>query len=145
MSSSASKNNLYLQTVNYYDIDSIWHLIADKFSRVERNTFGKYKQSDILQQIKTEKQQTWLARDIQTDEIKMVCLTQILSYPQGDGVLIFYVAGSQRKQWYWILENIIEWAKDIGCKWIDIEARMGWKKDPELEDFKQKINFTLEL
>lgn len=141
----AIKNNIYLQTINYCDIDTVWHLIADKFSSVERNTCGKFKQSDILQQIKNEKQQTWLARDIQTDEIKMVCLTQILSYPQGNGLLIFWVGGSQRKQWYWILDNITEWAKEIGCKWIDIEARMGWLKDPQLKDFNKKINFTLEL
>jgi hypothetical protein len=141
----AFKGNIYLQTVNYCDIHNVWPLIATKFSRVERNTFGKYKQSDILQQIINEKQQTWLARDIQTDEIKMVCITQLLEYPQGKGLLMFYVAGSQRKQWYWILNNIKAWAREIGCKWIDIEAREGWKKDPELKDFKQKINFTLEL
>jgi hypothetical protein len=145
MSLSAKKNNLYLHTINYCDIDSVWHLIADKISKVERNTCGKFKHSDILQQIKNEKQQTWLARDIQTDEVKMVCLTQILSYPQGNSLLIFYVAGSKRKDWYWILDNIKEWAKEIGCKWVEMEGRMGWLKDPELKDFNKKINFTLEL
>lgn len=140
-----NKRNLYLQIVNYYDIDSIWPLIADKFSKVERNTFGKYKQSDILHQIKTEKQQTWLARDKETNDIKMVCLTQVLQYPQGIGLLIFYVSGSNRAEWYHILDYIAAWAREIGCKWIDAEGRMGWLHDPELKDFKKKINFTLEL
>lgn len=141
----AYQNNLYLQTIDSCAIDNVWPLIADKFSKAERTTRGRLKQSDILQQIKQNNQQVWLARELTTDYIKAVCLTQIIAYPQLKSLYIDYVTGSDYEQWSWILDCMKEWALKEGCKLIEANGRLGWLKKHPPEFKPDRILFTMEL
>jgi len=121
-------NNLYLQTYNYSAIDNIRHEIMPflEIAAFKTNS-GRFTAQDILKSITADKQQIWLARDITTDSIAMVCLTEVRTYPQKKALHISYVIGSDNQKWMWILEKIEIWAKDLGCDLVEAEGREGWK------------------
>ncbi len=124
----ASVDNLYLQTLNYSDIDSIRHEILPflEIAAFKTNS-GRFTAHDILKSITGDKQQIWLARDNITDTIVMVCLTEIRTYPQKKALHISYVIGSNNERWMWVLGLMESWAKDIGCSLVEAEGREGWK------------------
>ena len=125
---SASANGLYLQTLNYSDIDTIRHEIMPflELAAFKTNS-GRFTAQDILKSITAEKQQIWLARDITTDSLAMVCLTEVRTYPQKKALHISYVIGENNQTWMWILAIIESWAKEVGCSMVEAEGREGWK------------------
>lgn len=143
---SASKNGLYLQTFTFRDINNIWPLISGLYNSIGRNTRGRYAPNDILQLIQNEKQDIWLARKMADDQVVMACTTQVLQYPQLKSVFISVVAGENRFDWMWILPQIEQWAKSIGCTLVEADGRLGWAKTIEPAGYKkEKILFSKEL
>lgn len=124
----ASANDLYLQTYSFYDIKLIEAEILPFLIRLFRRYNGRYSASDILNRVTKNKQQIWLARELKDDSIAMVCLTEIVEYPQLSSLYITDVVGKDYKRWIWIEGEIAKWAKSIGCKKIETEARKGWDK-----------------
>ena len=141
---SVVKNRLYLQTLQYYDIDSVWPYIQDKYDSISRTTRGRYSKPDILQLIKERQQQIWLAREMQDDNIVMVCTTEIMDYPQRKTLLIHYCTGDNYKSWLWVLDEIEAWARTQDFKMIEIYGRKGWQRI--LKDYKlEKIILSKDL
>lgn len=142
---SAERNNLYLQTLSCRDIKQVEAEILPLLIRLFRRYNGRYSASDILNRVHKNQQQIWLAREIQDDRIVMLCLTEIVHYPQLKTVCITDVVGKGHERWLWIEKEIEQWAKSIGCKKIETEARIGWLKWKP-EGYKiEKIHLTKDI
>ena len=139
-------NGLYLQTYNFDAINEVWQEIIPLIDQLTFKSYqGKFNTADILKRIISNKQQTWLARSILTDKIIMVCITEIVEYPQRKALYISDVVGANSERWLWIDEEITKWAKQIGCTLVEAQGRLGWlKKVPK--DYKAtRISFSKDI
>jgi hypothetical protein len=61
-----------------------------------------------------------------TNEVLCVCITEIRKYPNYSVCDTKIVTGKQYKEWFHYVDKIAEWAKDQGCKKMEIFARPGY-------------------
>ena len=82
------------------------------------------------------KSQGWIIVD--DDQIKSAIVTEIEHYPLGDQLIIFLVGGESMEDWGDMLHNaMVEYAKEVGAKWIDTGSRRGIGKK-----FYDRLGYT---
>ena len=146
MQFSAESNGLYLQTYNFDAINDIRHEIEPFIDRLTFKSYeGKFNTADILKRISSNKQQIWLARDYTTDEVVMVCITEVVEYPQKKALYISDVVGANSERWLWVDEEITKWARQIGCSLIEARGRLGWLKKVPKGYKAESISFKKDL
>ena len=117
--------------VKFYGIGAnqvyeFWHMVEPLIEKALEYSDGKYEIWDIFNSIESKEMQLWLV----TEDKKIIgCgVTQIVVYPQKNICLIVLLAGEDFDKWAHFLNEVKEWAKDIGCKSIETYGRPGWER-----------------
>ena len=98
-------------------------------------SIGRFKAEDIIENIKLNRMQIWLAFD--GDKLDGFILTQILDYPQTKALRILCLMGVGIEGWQkfmgaicdWIpfVRQVEDWAKGLGCTLSQIECPATWE------------------
>ncbi len=72
------------------------------------------------------KMQLWTVHD--GDELKAVCITEILQYPAMQVLSIIVLTGEDREVWTHHADFLKHKAKEWGCQRLEAWARPGWSR-----------------
>lgn len=99
-----------------------WHLRS--FCRVGHTTPER-----LLQDVSEKRRQMWLA----VDECVEAAVLTAVSPDDLQTLRITHAAGCGRENWVHLLPIILDWGREVGCKYVEATCRPGWEKT--LKDF----------
>ncbi len=112
-------------------------------------SLGRFKAEDIIENIKKNIMQLWLA--FNDEVLEGLLITEIVQYPQKRAVRIICLTGIEVDGWQkfvsvieeWIpfTKQIESWGKSIGCSMSQIECPPTWEL--YLRDFEYKRGHVL--
>lgn len=106
------------------DIERIWPDILP-FVESGMKYLDRYGIDDIKTALLTSEMQLFVAM---TETIQGICITRIEVFPKCKVLNIFLVAGKDRNNWLHFDEVLSQWAKELGCKYLEAYCRRGWEK-----------------
>lgn len=119
----------------FLDLDNYIEQIFPKLVIACSYSIGRFKAEDIIELIKTNQMQIWLAYN--DDALDGFILTQILNYPQTMALRIFCLMGIEVEGWRkfmmvindWIpfVRQVEDWGKSLGCTLSQIECPATWE------------------
>lgn len=83
-----------------------------------------YTLEDIRRSVASGTRQLWLREP----GYGLAVVTEIVMYPAGRRLTIFAAAGELEDGWQALLGNLEGWAREHGCKGVDIYGRKGWER-----------------
>lgn len=96
-----------------------------------------FSSEDVLTQIQRQNMQLWMVPGY------AACVTTINIYPQYKVALVCFLAGDEMDRWFGsLMDTIEEWARQMGCKFIEQHGRDGWLKVGAKRGWK-KLNTTM--
>ena len=72
--------------------------------------------------------QLWIAFDPNDKEIKCVTVTEIRQYPKYKVCDCKITTGTSYKAWVDFMDNVVNWARSLGCKKMELFTRPGWER-----------------
>lgn len=127
------------------DIQAYWPLLLPFIEKALTYSGGRTAPDDVLKGLTTldregkTRFQLWAVVD-ERGEIKAIATTEVKVYPHKTACRIDLCSGSARKGWTHHIDGIARWAKSIGCDYLEIIGRPGWKRV-----FKGKLRHRAEL
>tara|TARA_R110000764_G_scaffold65594_3_gene137262 strand:- start:219 stop:632 length:414 start_codon:yes stop_codon:yes gene_type:complete len=109
-----------------FEVDKIWPLARDLIQKA-CDTNGAFNAEDIKEKCKQGSMQLWLVVD-ETDKVLATVVTEIRTYPNYKVCDARIVTGIQMSRWHHHVEDLEAWAKEEGCKKMELFARPGWEK-----------------
>jgi len=125
-----------LGAIQSNQIDAAWDEITPLIQRVIDKIDLYHTLKSLKEALETEDMQLWIDYE---NEIKSICITQIITNPKYKFIEIILNAGQITS--IPLLGQIEQWGKEQGCKKITLIGRIGWGK--VLKDYKQ-TQVTLE-
>lgn len=133
----------YLVTYQSEEIEKIWHELEPLIKKVLIKHEEEYTIDSIKEMLFKKQVQLWTSYN---GQIEAFVLTHIAIYPNHKICEIFMCGGSNLDNWLGFMSNIEAWAISIGCKYIGLQGRKGWKRKLSHIGFKQtKIIMQKEL
>lgn len=87
---------------------------------------------DILVMCLTGNAQGWFIRE--DDELLAVMVTRVDLYPRRKGLSIFALAGRDMNRFFEKANEVIsEYARQMGCDFLECQGRRGWERILDLE------------
>lgn len=124
------------------DVNAVWGEVSPLVVAAISRSPRVVDESDILSAIMSRDMQLWVAEDSQ--DIKAVCVTQIIQWPRRKGAVLYLCAGKGMAEWIDFLPVIESWAIFNGCDFIEASGRAGWEK--VLKSWKKSsVTFEKEL
>jgi len=116
-------------------IVDVWREVEPFIKKANSHSLGESDEIDYLCSLVKGAYQLWMIRD--ENELKAVCVTEILVYPKMSKLLIGQLCGEGMNEW---LDNLIStletFAKNNGCSYLEARGRKGWIKAAEHLNFK---------
>jgi len=119
----------------YEDLHDVLNDIMPKLEIACNYSLGRYKPEDLINEIKANTMQIWLAFNDNT--LDGFVLTQVLDYPQTKTLRIMCLMGvgvegwqafmEKIKDWVGFVRQIEDWGKSIGCSLSQIECPPTWE------------------
>lgn len=124
-----------LSLTSFDDLKPYLDLIEPKIVIACSTSNGRYKSEDILNGIRDNSMQIWLAFNVES--LNGFVLTQLLSFPQARVARLMCAMGieidgpgaflAEIRDWLPFIKQIEDWAKSLGCSLMQIEAPPGWE------------------
>lgn len=113
-----------IKAMTVQEVADNWPRVKELIDRVlERFDFGS-DDADILRQLAIGEREIWSINDL--DGIVVV---QICNLPEFSVLDIPVVSGDNMDNWLPdLIDQLIRYAKAVGCKYIDQSGRLGWTK-----------------
>ena len=114
------------------ELDKVWSLV-EKDIRNALAYSGQLTDSDhVYETAKEDKFQVWVIWDKNqkktNDKYFGVVVTEIIKRKHGKVCHVYIVTGRQMSKWQHLISRVEEFAKDEGCKMMELIARPGWQK-----------------
>ena len=123
-------------------IDSIWPNVEPHLERIGPHSEGELTPEDFRTHLESAEMQLWLA--IHDKVVLAAMITQIIVYPRKRTVRIIAIGGDDMKRWLHYLPLVEDWGFEMGCTYLELWGRKGWKK--VLSDWKSSyIVLTKEI
>ncbi len=107
----------------------LWPYVREWFELVEKSSKGRESSVQLLHAVEQGQTQCWVWWPTQ-NEIKAVCLTEIVIHPERKVCRIRACVGRDRSEWLAAaLPTIEAWAESVGCDEVEPVARIGWERD----------------
>ena len=114
-------------------IPDLWREIERYVCRALERGRGEYLPSDVFDALVRDRMQLWLAvHDVNTDGI---LVTEIAHYPEYKTCVLRLAAGIDAPEWFPALKTVEEWARNMGCRAMEVYGRAGWKRI--MKDYEQ--------
>lgn len=134
-----------IQGIQSTEIDKWWEHVEPLITKALKHGVGEYKAEDIRQACEERRMQLWVHAD---ENSRGVFVTQVLNYPQMSILLVLLLGGTNFKEWREEADDLLtRFAKDKGCKYIELFGRKGWGKGFLNEiNYKEQVRlFTKEI
>lgn len=113
-----------LRGIQINELARWWFIAEPLLARLLPYGMGRWTVADLRASIEAGKRWLWISEP----DHGCVMLTQIVSYPQMDVMVIFAAAGKLPKGWRALITSLEDFAREIGCQQIELRGRRGWKR-----------------
>ena len=110
------------------NVKDVWILVKDKIQAACEYNGGFADAEDFKKWLEQGTMQLWVAWDNEEKKVLCVCITEIRQYPKYKVCSCKITTGSNMKRWVNFMNYILEFAKDEGCKKMEMITRPGWEK-----------------
>ena len=129
------------------ELDKVWSLV-EKDIKSALAYSGQLTDSDyVFETAKEDKFQVWVIWDKKekqtSDKYFGVVVTEIIKRKHGKVCHVYIVTGRQMSKWQHLISRVEEFAKNEGCKMMELIARPGWQKVYNNHGYK-KTHIVLE-
>lgn len=101
------------------NVPVVWTIIRDRLERaIARQPSPEYGVLDLFDSLVCRKAQLWIVND-RDFNIRLICITRVLSYPKKRTLLIDFVEGEDLVASLALLEKSEAWMKAHGCSEIE--------------------------
>ena len=109
------------------ELPNIWEQVKEHIPTAAETSVGRWTAANIVAAIQSGHQQLWVA--FEGEDVKAICTTQIVSYPQMKALQGQFVAGVDLDAWMSDLLEVLEkFAVDNDCKRFEFMGRSGWER-----------------
>jgi len=107
-------------------VPGMWPMVAELVTKALDRSNGAMDADDVLMALMRRDMQLWTADD--EDEVRAICVTEVVVHPQRKACFIYLVAGIDRDEWLDHQEGLSIWAREQGCGFLETYARAGWER-----------------
>ena len=123
------------------ELDKVWSLV-EKDIKSALAYSGQLTDSDFVYETALEgKFQIWIIWDKDqkktVDKYFGVVVTEIIKRKFGKVCHIYIMTGKQRTKWQHLITKVEDFAKEEGCKMMELIARPGWQRVLNAFDYKR--------
>ena len=109
-------------------VKEVWILVKDLIQKACDFSDGFADAEDFKKWLEQGTMQLWVAWDDEEKKVKCVCITEIKQYPKYKVCGCKITTGSSFNKWVDFMDFVMEWAKQEGCRKMEIHTRPGWEK-----------------
>ena len=109
-------------------VKEVWILVKDLIQKACDFSDGFSDAEDFKKWLEQGTMQLWVACDNEDKKVKCVCITEIKQYPKYKVCGCKITTGNSFKQWVDFMDYVMEWAKEEGCRKMEIHTRPGWER-----------------
>jgi hypothetical protein len=109
-------------------IDQVWPLIAARIEEACLTSRGKETAFDVRREVRYGERQIWVVWDGEGKDVLAVVVTQLINHPRKRTCRILICVGEERERWQHHISIIENWAKENGCRGMELFARPGWSR-----------------
>jgi hypothetical protein len=109
-------------------VKEVWILVKDLIQKACDYSDGFADAEDFKKWLEQGTMQLWVAWDNEEKKVKCVCITEVKQYPKYKVCGCKITTGSSFKQWVDFMDYVMEWAKEEGCRKMEIHTRPGWER-----------------
>ena len=123
------------------ELEKVWSLV-EKDIKSALAYSGQLTDSDFVFDLAKEgKFQIWVLWDKEQKKTEQkyfgVVVTELIKRKFGKVCHIYIMTGRQRHKWQHLISEVENFAKEEGCKMMELIARPGWQKVLNLFDYKR--------
>ena len=109
-------------------VKEVWILVKDLIQKACDYSDGFADAEDFKKWLEQGTMQLWVAWDNEEKKVKCVCITEVKQYPKYKVCGCKITTGESFKQWVDFMDYVMEWAKEEGCRKMEIHTRPGWER-----------------
>jgi len=109
-------------------VKDVWILVEDLIQKACDRSDGFADAEDVKNWLEQGTMQLWVAWDNKSKEVKCVCVTELKQYPKYKVCGCKITTGSDYKQWVDFMDIVMKWAKEQGCRKMEVHTRPGWER-----------------
>ena len=122
------KSSLDLVVFQPHEVSGVWILVEDLIQKACDRAGAFADAKDVKRWLEKGTMQLWVAFDNKDKKIKCVCVTELRQYPKYKVCDCKITTGSSFKKWVDFMDFVMEWAKEEGCRKMEIHTRPGWER-----------------
>ena len=109
-------------------VKEVWILVKELIQKACDYSDGFADAEDFKKWLEQGTMQLWVAWDNEEKKVRCVCITEIKQYPKYKVCSCKITTGNSFKQWVDFMDYVMEWAKEEGCRKMEIHTRLGWER-----------------
>ena len=109
-------------------VKEVWILVKDLIQKACDYSDGFADAENFKEWLEQGTMQLWVAWDNEEKKVKCVCITEVKQYPKYKVCGCKITTGTSFKQWVDFMDYVMEWAKEEGCRKMEIHTRPGWER-----------------
>ena len=109
-------------------VKEVWILVKELIQKACDYSDGFADAEDFKKWLEQGTMQLWVAWDNEEKKVRCVCITEIKQYPKYKVCGCKITTGDSFKKWVDFMDYVMEWAKEEGCRKMEIHTRPGWER-----------------
>ena len=109
-------------------VKEVWILVKGLIQKACDYSDGFADAEDFKKWLEQGTMQLWVAWDNEEKKVRCVCITEIKQYPKYKVCGCKITTGSSFNKWVDFMDFVMEWAKQEGCRKMEIHTRPGWER-----------------
>ena len=109
-------------------VKEVWILVKDLIQKACEYSDGFADAENFKEWLEQGTMQLWVAWDNEKKKVICVCITEIKQYPKYKVCGCKITTGNSFKKWVDFMDYVMEWAKEEGCRKMEIHTRPGWER-----------------
>ncbi len=123
------------------ELDKVWSMIEKDIKSALAYSSQLTDSDFVFDLAKEGKFQIWVLWDKEQKKTEQkyfgVVVTELIKRKFGKVCHIYIMTGRQRNKWQHLISEVENFAKEEGCKMMELIARPGWQKVLNLFDYKR--------
>jgi len=123
------------------ELDKVWSMIEKDIKSALAYSSQLTDSDFVFDLAKEGKFQIWVLWDKEQKKTEQkyfgVVVTELIKRKFGKVCHIYIMTGRQRHKWQHLISEVENFAKEEGCKMMELIARPGWQKVLNLFDYKR--------
>jgi len=123
------------------ELEKVWGVVEKDIKNALAYSSQLTDSDFVYDLLKEGKFQLWILWDrkqkLTTNKYFGVVVTELIKRKFGKVCHIYIMTGRQRHKWQHLISEVENFAKEEGCKMMELIARPGWQKVLNLFDYKR--------